>query len=107
MPETTLVGEDHTAGAVLEGGGEPDPLTDEEREKAVTAAVYLFAGILFVGFVLIAFVVFWGARMRRIVRAKQPRPTAVDDLWYLRPGKPRSKKQHNVGSDSDIIESQA
>ena len=63
---------------------EPDA---EAKEHVVTAAIFLLGLIAFVGLVLLALVIFWGYRTRRIARTPLPRTTQPDPFWYLRPDK--------------------
>lgn len=64
-------------------------LREAERKRAVTTAVLMLGGILFVGGMSIVLIVLWGFRVRRLARQPLPSGTAIDPLWYLRARKDR------------------
>jgi hypothetical protein len=49
--------------------------------------IVMIGGILICGVGLIAIVLLWGSRARRIARQPLPRVAPRDELWYLK-GKP-------------------
>lgn len=59
----------------------------EESKEAATIGFLLLSVITFTGLSLVAFVVIWGHRVRRVVRGSLPSQSARDELWYLRPPK--------------------
>jgi hypothetical protein len=69
---------------------QPGETAAQRRHKTRVAEV---AGLLLLilvaaGVLLVAGVIVWGARVRRLVRAPLPKPSEPDPLWYLRK-KPR------------------
>ena len=79
------------------------PIDDEEKQRAATAAVYLAAGVAFVGILLIALVLIWGVRVRRLARTRVPSQSHPDPLWYLRtrtsgPVREPSREERRDGS---------
>lgn len=75
-----------------------------EARRAAGAAVYLLAGILAVGILLIALVMIWGHRLRRIIRTAPARSTSLDEFWYLRQNRLKQRHQQRettAASDPD------
>lgn len=71
-----------------ESGGEEE---SELRRKSALAGMLILALICLVFLVLIAGVVLWAHRLRRIARQPLPEHHPGDALWYLRrPGSPES-----------------
>lgn len=64
--------------------GSEAPMAEDEKQRAATAAVYLAVGVAFVGILLIALVLIWGIRVRRLARRRVPSQSLPDPLWYLR-----------------------
>ena len=81
-PDSTPAAEGETPSR---GRRDPGP-TDKERERAAGIGFVLLAGIVSSGILLIAGVLIWGRRMRRISRQRTD-GTPLDPLWYLR-GRP-------------------
>ena len=48
-------------------------------------AFAMWAGIVFGGVILLALVVMWGNRTRRLARSPLPPIAKRDDLWFLKP----------------------
>lgn len=59
-----------------------DPLL---KKKAVWLAFAMWAGIIFGGVILLALVVMWGNRTRRLARSPLPPIAKRDELWFLKP----------------------
>jgi hypothetical protein len=59
-----------------------DPLM---KKKAVWLAFAMWAGIIFGGVILLALVVMWGNRTRRLARSPLPPIAKRDELWFLKP----------------------
>lgn len=80
--ESTPVAE--AAPADQESTNPPEHHDDKVRNQAYQVGVMMIGGILIAGVGLLALVMIWGNRMRRI--ARQPLPTVAprDELWYLR-----------------------
>ena len=77
---------------------EGEELNEQDKERVVTAATFLLALIAFAGLVLLALVMFWGYRTRRIARTPLPRTTQPDPFWYLRADKqapPQDEEQRS------------
>lgn len=72
---------------------EDDPPNQEARERVATAATILLALVAFIGLALLALVMFWGYRTRRIARTPLPPARQPDPFWYLRPGKDEPKSE--------------
>lgn len=67
----------------------PDPVDDLQARRAITSAVVMLAAILICGVGLIAMVLLWGNRARRIARQTLPKVAPRDELWYLKRGASR------------------
>jgi hypothetical protein len=63
-------------------GGQP--LEEAARQRALTSAILMLGGVLFIGAMMIVLILLWGFRVRRIARKPLPRSTPIDPLWYLR-----------------------
>lgn len=48
----------------------------------------MWAGIIFGGVILLALVVMWGNRTRRLARSPLPPVAKRDELWFLKPKPP-------------------
>lgn len=70
----------------------------EHQQRVATAAVLLLVGVACLGAVMLALVVWWGFRVRRLARSRRPEPTVYDELWYLRPNT-RQPPDHPDDSD--------
>lgn len=57
---------------------------DARRERAFTVGLLLLAVVLLAGVGLLAGVLIWGARLRRVSRAPLPTVRKQDELWFLR-----------------------
>lgn len=55
------------------------------KKKAVWLAFAMWAGIVFGGVILLALVVMWGNRTRRLARSPLPPIAKRDELWFLKP----------------------
>jgi len=82
------------------------PLADKEQEKreAQTVGMLLLGLIVFLGACSIFFAIFWGFRMRRLVRKSKSSPTQLDDFWYLRKPKEQvttSRLKENSPADDE------
>jgi hypothetical protein len=75
----------------------PAPAFNEpEARRAFDAGVLMLATILIAGVGLMALILLWGSRARRI--ARQPLPTVAprDELWYL-----KNKKESATATGDD------
>lgn len=61
-----------------------DEPNQEAKERVATVAISLFALVAFAGLALLALVIFWGYRTRRIARSPLPPARQLDPFWYLR-----------------------
>jgi hypothetical protein len=71
---------------------EPAPILEDDEEarrRAYSTGMVLIGGILITGVGLLAIVLLWGNRARRIARQPLPKVTARDELWYLKGKKPQ------------------
>lgn len=61
-----------------------------KKERRFTAYVGLMAlvGIVVVGLAIVALVILWAGRLRRINRALPARTVVKDELWFLQPARP-------------------
>ena len=71
----------------LDRNSSSDDLAQRKRKRAADVAVVLLGGIVCIGVVLLAFVLLWGRRTRRIARQRSSKPTTLDGTWYLKPDK--------------------
>ena len=89
------------AGEAVEPVGGEDPAQKEARQAA-GVAVYLLAGILVIGIFLIALVMVWGHRWRRIIRTSPSKSTSLDEFWYLRQNQLKQRlKEREAANSSD------
>ncbi|MSR59391.1 MAG: hypothetical protein EXS05_17400 [Planctomycetaceae bacterium] len=65
------------------GHGEAAPDHAAQR-RAYSVGIVMLGGILICGVGLIAAVLLWGNRTRRIARQPLPKVAPVDELWYLK-----------------------
>ena len=93
--------EDSASSPVAAEQGSEDPGTAdhrslpklEERNRAYQVGVMMIGGILIAGVGLLALVIIWGHRVRRIARQPLPKVTQRDELWFL-----KHKKQEPASS---------
>ena len=80
---------------------ETDVSNEKEKRQAVRMAFYLVAVIVILGAGVLLGIVWWGFRVRRIARRHTAKKTIIDPLWYLREGKPATRKpdQQNAMND--------
>ena len=71
-----------------ESPSETDYDDEKARGQAYQAGVLMIGGILIAGVGLLALVMIWGNRMRRIARQPLPPVAPRDELWFLRNKKP-------------------
>ncbi|HLJ09668.1 MAG TPA: hypothetical protein VKU82_00690 [Planctomycetaceae bacterium] len=57
------------------------------EKRSVSLALFMLGGIIVAGTLLLALVVMWGNRTRRLARRPLPGVSKRDDLWFLRPAK--------------------
>jgi hypothetical protein len=69
---------------------------DAARQRAYSLGVVMIGGILILGVGLVALVLLWGNRMRRIARQPLPKVAPRDELWYL-----KSKKEPAAESEPE------
>lgn len=88
-PPSVSAEKPETAGpAGSSANSSPDDTDSAERDKkerAATVAVYLLVLVILVGVGLLALVVLWGHRVRRLTRKPTRSLSLGDELWYLRP----------------------
>lgn len=70
----------------------------EVREATAISALAMWAGILAIGLTLVAMVIFWGRRLRRVARERGFSSTAPDPLWYLK----SSSTAHSANRSEDL-----
>lgn len=73
---------------------------DVRKKRTVTVAIYLLWAVVFGVLAVLALMVIWGHRLRRIARKPLPRQTQTDAFWYLRPD-----KTLDVGDSPELSES--
>lgn len=61
-----------------------------EKERLTRVGVVLFWLVVALGVLMMAAVIVWGLRTRRITGEKLPDVTADNPLWYLQPGEERA-----------------
>ena len=66
---------------------EMSPAHPRPNKGMLTFAFGMLAAILFGGTLLLALVVLWGNRTRRLARTPLPPVSKLDELWFLRPKK--------------------
>ena len=82
----------------------PDEFTSalnrkKEEEKAKNVGVVLLAGVAILGVFLMAMVLVWGNRVRRMTRRPLPTQCRGDELWYLRPKKQLPNREVEPATD--------
>ncbi len=65
-----------------------DAAEQREKERHVLAGMAAITGIVIVGVALIALIVLWGGRLRRMNREPLPSTNVQNEFWFLRPPKP-------------------
>jgi hypothetical protein len=67
----------------------PQEVPHDEAERRRTALIGLsaVAGIAILGIGLVAVIVIWAGRLRRINRKPLPEASLKDELWFLKPPK--------------------
>lgn len=70
------------------------------KKNAVWLALIMWAGIIFGGVILLALVVMWGNRTRRLARSPLPPVAKRDELWFLKPKPPADEIEGPEPSDS-------
>ena len=79
---------------------ETDLSNEKEKRRAVRMAFYLVAVIVILGAGVLLGIVWWGFRVRRIARRHMAKKTQTDPLWYLREGKPETRKPNQLNDES-------
>ncbi len=101
--QTSQVGEFR----VVQDNVEPNPFRAAEqtnrpsRKHAAMAGLLILVGVASAGLMLLALVVIWGRRVRRMTRKTLPKHSQVDDLWYLRPSKQTLASEDEQQIDAD------
>jgi hypothetical protein len=67
--------------------GRPGAATVESKKHALTLGFVMLASIIIGGTILLALVVVWGNRARRLARSPLPEVAVRDELWFLKPKK--------------------
>jgi heme/copper-type cytochrome/quinol oxidase subunit 2 len=78
----------------------PPIVVDPQKKNAVWLAFMMWAGIIFGGVILLALVVMWGNRTRRLARSPLPLVAKRDELWFLKPKPPTDEADSAGPSDS-------
>ncbi|HUQ71137.1 MAG TPA: hypothetical protein VM165_16540 [Planctomycetaceae bacterium] len=66
----------------------PEKLAENpEKRLRAMAGLAALAGIAIVGVALLALIIIWGRRLRRINRQDLPEAPLKDELWFLKPPK--------------------
>lgn len=75
----------------------PVPAEEEgaARRRAYSMGIVMLGAILICGVSLVALVLLWGHRVRRIARQPLPKVAQRDDLWYL-----KAKDKPDIGDTS-------
>lgn len=76
---------------------------EKNRRRAVRMAFYLVAVIVILGAGVLLGIVWWGFRVRRIARRHTAKRTITDPLWYLREGKPDTRKPDQQNANHDQL----
>jgi hypothetical protein len=87
-------------GAPARTGAVPRPATaddEEARRRAYSLGMVLIGLVLICGVALLALVLLWGSRARRIAREPLPRISPHDELWFL-------KRKKDMAAPSDSAE---
>jgi hypothetical protein len=91
---------DDTANAALaserQSPGEPSPAEPLAKKQALSFAFVMLGCIIVGGAMLLALVVIWGNRTRRLAQSPLPPVAKRDELWFLKP-----KKEPPEGSAVD------
>jgi hypothetical protein len=78
----------------------PMAIDPELKKHAVWLALLMWAGIIFGGVILLALVVMWGNRTRRLARSPLSPVAKRDELWFLKPKPPADDAEGIDPSDS-------
>ncbi len=98
---------DSSRGPVATAGKKPpvERMSAKSRRERVASAVLMLAGLICTGVVLVAFVLIWGRRVRRLAAQGLQKCAPVDELWFLKqrsaardqPDAPRASPPENGG----------
>jgi hypothetical protein len=82
--------------------GRPITTDTQAKKEALTLGFIMLGSIIVGGTILLALVVMWGNRTRRLARSPLPAVANRDELWFLKPRKdqeiPDADPGHNPGS---------
>jgi hypothetical protein len=92
--DTTATAEHHSAGAP----GAAEPLA---KNQALMFAFVLLGCIIVGGAMLLALVVIWGNRARRMAQSPLPPVAKRNELWFLKPKKEAADGTGGAPSDPD------
>jgi hypothetical protein len=93
-PEKTFVSinADETTDAKTHSGANSSTKKSERRKRA-SAAFAALGAISIIGLCVIAWIMVWGQRLRRLIRGEAPvQRTLGDDFWFLKPPKPTASE---------------
>ena len=94
--------ENSDAPAASESADSATPIATDPQLKisALWLAFMMLAGIIFGGAILLALVVMWGNRTRRLARSPLPPVAKRNELWFLKPKSPADDADETRPSDS-------
>ena len=94
------VGDGHGTAAAPDISDHPPPSSaadEQAKRQALSFGFIMLAGIIVGGALLLALIVIWGNRTRRLAQSPLPPVSKRDELWYLKP-----KKDSQDESDRDL-----
>lgn len=97
-PDASAAGTADVGTAGVEHGAETAE-EHREKEKMANVALVLLVGIASAGILLIAGVLIWGSRVRRISRHRE-KAAPLDPLWYLRGSPPLEADARPPGDET-------
>jgi hypothetical protein len=74
------------------------------RKEALTLGFIMLGSIIIGGTILLALVVMWGNRTRRLARSPLPPVAERDELWFLKPKKGSEIQETDTGKSGDPVE---
>lgn len=91
---------DETPAVDVDEAGPAREFSDRQvaAKRAYATGVVMLGGILIIGVALVAVILLWGNRARRIARQALPTISPRDDLWYLKK-KPGEKTVEGLPGD--------
>ena len=83
--------------------GDGEEMREKRKRASATAGILALFGVALAGIAMLAFVIIWGRRLRRISHQPYPEVRRTDDLWFLKPEKKSQSadKEPATGDDAD------